>query len=73
MCGSREDGNMTVEWPELVGRTADEAVAAIRSACPDAEVPVVAEGCMVTMDFREDRVRVFVDADGRVVRTPRVG
>lgn len=62
------------QWPELVGRTADEAVAAIRRTNPDiAQVPVLADGSLVTMDFREDRVRVFTDAAGHVTRTPRIG
>ncbi len=28
---------------------------------------------MVTMDFREDRVRVFVDENDKVVSEPRTG
>ena len=31
------------------------------------------QGAMVTMDFREDRVRVFVAEDGKVARAPRIG
>ena len=33
---------------------------------------VPADG-MVTMDFREDRVRVFVDGEGKVAREPSCG
>lgn len=36
-------------------------------------VVIIPDGSMVTMDFRMDRVRVFVDKDGIVVRTPRTG
>ncbi|MER5869544.1 serine protease inhibitor [Streptomyces sp. NPDC002044] len=62
------------QWPELVGRPADEAVALIRRTNPGiVQVPVVADGSAVTMDFREDRVRVFTDARGHVTRIPRVG
>lgn len=66
---------MTAEqWPELVGRTADEAVAVIRRTNPAVvQVLVVADGSMVTMDFREDRVRVFTDAHDHVTRVPRIG
>jgi hypothetical protein len=32
-----------------------------------------AQDAMVTMDFREDRVRIFVDEEGKVVRPPRIG
>ncbi|MFD3330041.1 serine protease inhibitor [Streptomyces sp. NPDC058701] len=62
------------QWPELVGRTADEAVAVIRRTNPDiVRVPVLADGSLVTADFREDRVRVFTDADDHVTRVPRIG
>ena len=37
------------------------------------QVQIVAEGSMVTMDYREDRVRVFIDKDNKVVSTPRIG
>ena len=33
----------------------------------------VKEGSMVTMDYRTDRVRVFVDSKGIVKQTPTVG
>ncbi|ATE54666.1 hypothetical protein CNX65_16410 [Actinosynnema pretiosum] len=61
------------EWPELVGASADQVVAAIRAEHPGREVVVVPEGSFVTMDYREDRVRVFVTADGRVAEVPRIG
>jgi hypothetical protein len=36
-------------------------------------VHVVPENSMVTMDFREDRVRIFVDGEGKVVSAPTLG
>lgn len=33
----------------------------------------VVQGSAVTMDFREDRVRVFVDSQQMVVAEPRIG
>ena len=67
-------------WPELVGRPAEEAAAAI---CRDGTrsgrrlvVELVADGAMVTEDWREDRVRVYHDNDQglrKVVRSPTVG
>lgn len=60
-------------WPELVGQDAVAAVAAIAEARPDVSVERVEEGTMVTMDFREDRVRVFVGTDGSVGITPKIG
>ncbi|MFI5766687.1 serine protease inhibitor [Streptomyces sp. NPDC051563] len=60
------------EWPDLKGSPAQEARRQILAESPQTEVQVVPEGSMVTMDFREQRVRLFVK-DGRVVRTPRRG
>ena len=62
-------------WPELVGNQPGEAaVATIQAERPDlAQVLTVPEDAMVTMDWREDRVRVFVDAQGIVCREPTCG
>jgi hypothetical protein len=58
-------------WPELVGMPGRTAVAAIQRERPDlAEVSTLPEDSMVTMDWREDRVRVFVDGAGTVVHPP---
>eukprot|EP00747_Dinoflagellata_sp_TGD_P212046 gnl/TRDRNA2_/TRDRNA2_85183_c0_seq2.p1 gnl/TRDRNA2_/TRDRNA2_85183_c0~~gnl/TRDRNA2_/TRDRNA2_85183_c0_seq2.p1 ORF type:complete len:241 (-),score=58.78 gnl/TRDRNA2_/TRDRNA2_85183_c0_seq2:384-1052(-) len=55
-------------WPELVGTAGEAAVATIRAERPDlAEVLTVPEDAMVTMDWREDRVRVFVDGSGNTI------
>ena len=61
-------------WPELVGTAGDSAAAVIRRDSPQlAQVAIVPEDAMVTMDHREDRVRVFVDAAGNVAREPSCG
>jgi hypothetical protein len=61
-------------WPELVGQAGTDAVAAITAARPDlAQVVAVNEGDMMTMDVREDRVRVMVDGAGVVTQPPSVG
>ena len=61
-------------WPELVGAAGDAAVAAIRAERPDlVDVEAVGADAMVTMDYREDRVRVFVADDGTVSKAPSVG
>ena len=63
------------EWPELVGKTDEEAKQVIlATAGPKVtNVQIVPADAMVTADFRTDRVRIFVDASGKVARTPRVG
>lgn len=65
-------------WPKksLVGMTGDEAMAAVlagKSEITAANVHVLPHDAMVTMDYREDRVRIFVGDDGKVVRQPMIG
>ncbi|MEJ8646476.1 serine protease inhibitor [Streptomyces sp. MS1.HAVA.3] len=64
----------TQEWPELVGMQAEVAAAEIRRGSPHiTRLQVVSPGQLVTMEFRPDRVRLHVDADGIVSRVPRIG
>jgi hypothetical protein len=66
-----EGAGTEARWAELVGCDGGAAAAAIRAQCAElAMVQVIPSDAMVTMDFRTDRVRVFVDAEGRVVRPP---
>ncbi|KAG8477758.1 hypothetical protein CXB51_027591 [Gossypium anomalum] len=44
-----------------------------RKENPKVSVRIVKEGMMVTMDFRCDRVRVWVDNYGIVKTTPHIG
>jgi hypothetical protein len=64
---------VTSHWPHLAGRHVDEVEKAIKSERPDLKVYKVPHDAMVTMDFRTDRVRLFVDGEGKVSKTPRVG
>merc|ERR1711871_1738278 len=62
------------QWPEFVGKSGADAVSAIRDERKDlSTVETLPDGAMVTMDFREDRVRIFVKADGTVAHPPCVG
>lgn len=64
------------EWPELVGKDIKVAERFLRDAHgPELEVVEVLEGSMVTMDYRIDRVRLFVDEKTQttVVEVPRLG
>jgi len=68
------DSPPQTSWPELVGLSGDHAVLVITEARPDlAQVATMEEGGMMTMDYREDRVRVMVDGSGNVTRPPTVG
>ncbi|XP_077984318.1 uncharacterized protein LOC144438962 [Glandiceps talaboti] len=61
------------EWPELVGKTKEEAKELILKECPDVQVDYLPEGSMVTMDFNEKRVRIFITEEGVVAVKPRTG
>ena len=65
-------------WPErdLIGMDAEEARAAVLAGSlgiEETNIHVVPQDAMVTMDFREDRVRIFVDGNNKVARQPVPG
>eukprot|EP00578_Thalassiosira_sp_NH16_P010650 CAMPEP_0181116700 /NCGR_PEP_ID=MMETSP1071-20121207/22098_1 /TAXON_ID=35127 /ORGANISM="Thalassiosira sp., Strain NH16" /LENGTH=159 /DNA_ID=CAMNT_0023200977 /DNA_START=62 /DNA_END=541 /DNA_ORIENTATION=- len=65
-------------WPDkdLVGMAGEDAKAAVLAgdmALMAAHVHIMHKDDMVTMDYREERVRIFVDDDGKVVRQPTKG
>ncbi|CAL1369317.1 unnamed protein product [Linum trigynum] len=62
-----------LEWPELVGLTAEEAESKIKQETTGVQVHVVPPNSFVTMELRQDRVRLYVDADGKVARAPKIG
>ncbi|CAF5208910.1 unnamed protein product, partial [Rotaria magnacalcarata] len=61
------------EWPELVGKKGEEAVKIIKKETGFDNVVIVKQESPITLDYRTDRVRVFVDANGIVVTTPTIG
>ena len=63
------------KWPEkdLVGMTGEDAKAAVLAGNSGLTVHILPQDSMVTMDYREDRVRIFVGDDGKVVRQPKIG
>ena len=69
--GVDEEGKPS--WGNLVGTPGSEAKEAIEAFNPELTVHEVPEDAMVTMDFREDRVRVFVGKDGKVAKPPTKG
>ncbi|KAM0829719.1 hypothetical protein ACQ4PT_066706 [Festuca glaucescens] len=62
--GSTATGGDKTSWPELVGKSVEEASKVIL------KIVVVPVGSLVTMDYRIDRVRLFVDT---IAEIPRVG
>ncbi|CAI5484434.1 unnamed protein product [Closterium sp. Yama58-4] len=67
------DGNLgdtsNFDFSEVVGMKGEEARKYIQASAPQWNVAVIPSGAMITGDFREDRVRVFVDKAGIVQRT----
>jgi hypothetical protein len=62
------------DWPELVGETAEEAEATIHELYGEEyAVEVVKYGKPVIGDYRTDRVRLYVNKEGKVLKAPNVG
>ncbi|KAF9608946.1 hypothetical protein IFM89_024585 [Coptis chinensis] len=59
-------------WPELIGYDGEVAAARIERENPLVNAIVLLEGTPVTRDFRCDRVWVWVDREGKVVRAPQI-
>ncbi|KAE8777512.1 Subtilisin-chymotrypsin inhibitor-2A [Hordeum vulgare] len=57
-------------WPEVVGRSVEEAKKIILKDKPEADIVVLPVGSMVTMEYNPHRVRVFVDT---VAEIPHAG
>ncbi|XP_057778092.1 subtilisin inhibitor CLSI-I-like [Salvia miltiorrhiza] len=71
-----ESGNQPgkTAWPEVVGLTTEVAEKKIKEeVATGTQVHVVPSDSFVTMDFRTDRVRIFIDSSGKVVRPPKIG
>ncbi|GMP85518.1 hypothetical protein CsSME_00038637 [Camellia sinensis var. sinensis] len=60
-------------WPELVGLPAEEAERKIKEEMPEVLIQVVPPDCLVTMEFIESRVRLYVDSSGKIVNPPIIG
>lgn len=60
-------------WPELVGESGETTEVRIQKENPYVIATVLREGSPLTDDFRCDRVRVFVDGNGKVTQVPNIG
>uniref|UniRef100_A0A3B5YRR0 Chymotrypsin inhibitor-2 n=1 Tax=Triticum aestivum TaxID=4565 RepID=A0A3B5YRR0_WHEAT len=65
--------NQKTEWPELVGKSVEEAKKVILQDKSEAQIVVLPVGTIVTMEYRIDRVRLFVDSLDKIAQVPRVG
>ncbi|CAK9149506.1 unnamed protein product [Ilex paraguariensis] len=60
-------------WPELVGKPAQTAATQIEKEQPWLNVIILDQKCPTTRDLRLDKVRIFIDCTGTVVKVPRAG
>ncbi|KAI9087447.1 hypothetical protein K1719_030587 [Acacia pycnantha] len=61
-------------WPELVGGEGESAKETIeRENHWVTIIVIVVVGSSVTNDYRCDRVRIWVNRDGRVTQVPKIG
>jgi hypothetical protein len=66
-------GTGAPDWEELVGKTGVEVEEFIRKQRPDVKTAIIPDGTPVTQDFKPSRVRIFVDANNKVIRRPVFG
>jgi Potato inhibitor I family len=60
-------------WPKCIGMTVGDCISYIQEYTQDFTFELIPDGAMVTLDFRADRVRVFVDSNDVVVKAPGRG
>ena len=73
LAGYQPEATGKTEWPELVGKDANEAKELLEKET-SFNVFLVPTGNAVTMDYRANRVRISFDpANNKVVKVPRVG
>lgn len=61
------------EWPELVGKDAEEATTVIDKEHPGLKIQIIPENSFVVKNLEEKRVRIFVNREQTVVKIPCIG
>ncbi|CAF0761940.1 unnamed protein product [Adineta steineri] len=61
------------DWSSLVGKDGNEAVEIIKKETGFSSVDIIPPDTMCTKDYRTNRVRVYVDKQGKVTSTPNIG
>lgn len=64
---------VTKEWLDLVGKSADEAKAVVEAGNPKLKVEIVQDDSQLPDTVNEERVRIYVNAEGKVTRVPTIG
>jgi len=60
-------------WPDVVGQTWFEAETRIRKQYPNITIQVLPQQTYVQKDFSPDRVQIYIDGEGKVVKPPSIG
>ena len=60
-------------WPECNGIAGEECMRMIKAQARDVTAFIVSQDDFVTDDYQTDRVRIFVDDEGKVSETPSRG
>lgn len=60
-------------WPQVVGISGEDAKKKIEAENPYLKVLIMSENSIFTADYNVKRVRVFVDSNGKVAKTPIIG
>ncbi|GAX15485.1 hypothetical protein FisN_8Lu264 [Fistulifera solaris] len=72
--GTERTMNAQGPWPACVGMEGEACLALIQAAAPDVQdLQIVSEDAFMTMDYRTDRVRIMVNAQGFVAHIPSRG
>lgn len=61
------------EWMELIGKTGEEAKAIVEKGNPKVRVEILPDDGALPLNVEEDRVRIYVDTEGKVTRVPVIG
>lgn len=64
---------LQTSFPEIKGKTKDEAIRLMRSLNPDLNLVFLKPGEPFTRDLVSNRVRVVLGEDGKIVNTPSIG
>lgn len=73
--GGEEGANVDGPWPECIGMVGEDCEKVIEENASDVigNVFLLPVGSLVTLDYRTDRVRIWLDGDGKVESAPERG
>ena len=72
---TRKTENKKTSWPEVIGKTGEEAQQIIVGETRDSmtRIGIIQLGSMMIRDYRQDPVRIIVDETGIVTKATQIG